>query len=64
MNRRRALLGALVLGAAAVAFAFMLLPVAAIFLRVAPGKLLHQLSSPIVTDALIVSVKTSLIAQR
>ena len=63
MNRRRALLGALVLGAAAVAFAFLLLPVAAIFLRVAPGKLLHQLSSPIVTDALIVSVKTSLIAQ-
>ena len=63
MNRRRALLGALVLGAAAVAFAFLLLPVAAIFLRVPPGKLLHQLSSPIVTDALIVSVKTSLIAQ-
>jgi len=63
VNRRRALLGALVLGAAAVAFAFLLLPVAAIFLRVAPGKLLHQLSSPIVTDALIVSVKTSLIAQ-
>ena len=63
MNRRRALLGALVLGAAAVAFAFLLLPIAAIFLRVPPGKLLHQLSSPVVTDALIVSAKTSVIAQ-
>ena len=63
MNRRRAALGALVLGAAAVALAFLLLPIVAIFLRVPPGKLLHQLSSPIVTDALIVSIKTSAIAQ-
>ena len=46
-----------------VALAFLVLPVAAIFLRVPPGKLLHQLSSPVVTDALIVSVKTSAIAQ-
>ena len=45
------------------ALAFLVLPVAAIFLRVPPGKLLHQLSSPVVTDALIVSVKTSAIAQ-
>ena len=63
MKRHRALLGALVLGAAVVALAFLLLPVAAIFLRVPPGKLLHQLSSPVVTDALIVSAKTSVIAQ-
>ena len=51
------------LGAAAVALAFLLLPIVAIFLRVPPGKLLHQLSNPIVTDALIVSIKTSAIAQ-
>jgi molybdate transport system permease protein len=63
MNRRRALLGAVTLSAAAVALAFLVLPVAAIFLRVPPGKLLHQLTSPVVTDALIVSAKTSLIAQ-
>jgi len=42
---------------------FLVLPVAAIFLRVPPGKLLHQLSSGVVTDALIVSAKTSVIAQ-
>jgi molybdate transport system permease protein len=63
VKRRRALLGALVLGAAVVALAFLVLPVAAIFLRVPPGKLLHQLSNPVVTDALIVSAKTSVIAQ-
>ena len=63
MKRRRALLGTLVLGAAGVALAFLMLPVAAIFLRVPPGELLHQLTTPVVTDALIVSIKTSAIAQ-
>jgi molybdate transport system permease protein len=60
---RRALFGALTFGAAALALVFLVLPVAAIFLRVPPGKLVHQLSSPIVTDALIVSAKTTAIAQ-
>jgi molybdate transport system permease protein len=60
---RRALLGVLALAAAAVALAFLVLPVASIFLRVPPGKLLHQLASPVVTDALLVSAKTSAIAQ-
>jgi molybdate transport system permease protein len=60
---KRFLLGAGVIVAASVALAFLVLPVAAIFLRVSPGKLLHQLSSPLVTDALIVSIKTSAIAQ-
>jgi molybdate transport system permease protein len=46
-----------------VAFAFLLVPMAAIFVRVAPGELLHQLSNPVVTDALRVSAKTSVIAQ-
>ncbi len=63
MSLRRAALGALTLAAAAVALAFLVLPIAAIFLRVPPGKLLHQLTSPVVTDALVVSIKTSAIAQ-
>jgi len=60
---RRALLAAVAFAAAAAAFLFLFLPVAAIFLRVPPGRLLHQLSSPVVTDALLVSAKTSAIAQ-
>ena len=60
---KRALAAVLVAAAAAVALAFLVLPIAAIFLRVPPGHLLHQLSSPIVTDALIVSFKTTAIAQ-
>ncbi|HSC49964.1 MAG TPA: ABC transporter permease [Gaiellaceae bacterium] len=54
---------ALPIALAAVALAFLVLPVVAIFLRVPPGHLLHQLTSPIVTDALVVSLKTSAIAQ-
>jgi molybdate transport system permease protein len=60
---KRLLFGAVVLAAAAVALAFLVLPIAAIFLRVPPGRLLHQLTTPVVTDALIVSLKTSAIAQ-
>ena len=63
MSIRRWLFGALVFGAAGLALAFLLVPIAAIFLRVPPGKLLHQLSNPVVTDALIVSAKTTVIAQ-
>jgi molybdate transport system permease protein len=59
----RVLLRAVVLAAAAVAFGFLLLPVLAIFLRVSPGRMLHQLGTPVVTDALLVSLKTSAIAQ-
>jgi molybdate transport system permease protein len=60
---KRVLLRTMVFAAAAVALAFLVLPVAAIFLRVPPGGLLHQLTSPVVTDALVVSLKTSAIAQ-
>jgi molybdate transport system permease protein len=63
VRRRDLVVGALAAVAAAVALAFLVLPVAAIFLRVPPGQLLHQLSSGVVTDALIVTAKTSLIAQ-
>ena len=47
---------------AAVALGFLLLPVAALFLRVSPGTLVAQLGNDVVIDALVVSVKTSLIA--
>jgi molybdate transport system permease protein len=60
---KRRLPAALAVAAAALALAFLVLPIAAIFLRVPPGELLHQLTTPVVTDALIVSAKTSAIAQ-
>jgi molybdate transport system permease protein len=49
--------------AVAIALGFLLLPIVAIFARVSPGKLVAQLSRPVVTDALIISLKTSAIAQ-
>ena len=60
---RRALAAALVFGASCVALAFLVLPVVAIFARVPPSRLLSQLSNPAVTDALVVSLKTTLLAQ-
>ncbi len=49
--------------AIAVAFAFLALPIVAIFVHVSPGTLLHQFSNPIVGDALLVTLKSSLAAQ-
>ena len=49
--------------AAFVALAFLTLPLVAIFARVPPGRLIAQLSNPLVTDALVVSLKTTVIAQ-
>jgi molybdate transport system permease protein len=43
--------------------AFVVLPLAALFTRVPLGRLLDQLSNPVVTDALRVSFETSLVAQ-
>jgi molybdate transport system permease protein len=48
--------------ATAVALAFLLLPVAAIFVQVPPGDLLSALGHDVTRDALIVSLKTSAIA--
>jgi molybdate transport system permease protein len=39
------------------------LPIVAIFVHTSPGRLLDQLSNPVVKDAFVVSVKTSAIAQ-
>jgi molybdate transport system permease protein len=49
--------------AALVAFAFLLLPIVAIFARTSPAHLAGQLSNPVVTDALVVTLRTSLLAQ-
>jgi molybdate transport system permease protein len=43
--------------------AFLLLPLIAIFTRVPLGTLVDQLGSKVVTDAIVVSLKTTLIAQ-
>src|SRR5207248_11122926 len=48
--------------AAAVALAFLVLPVLALFLRVPPSDLIHALGTPAARDALLVSIKTSAIA--
>ena len=60
---RGAVLATLVFGAAGVALAFLALPVIAIFTRVPPGRLVHLLSNGVVTDALAVSVKSTLVAE-
>ncbi len=60
---RRAALALVYFAASAVALAFLLLPIVAIFVHVSPGRLVGQLSNPVVTDALLVSFKTTLIAQ-
>lgn len=59
---RRALFWGAVLGATAVALAFLLLPVAALFFRVPPGRLVSALGDGVARDALLLSLRTSLIA--
>jgi molybdate transport system permease protein len=61
-GRRVALAVALGL-ATALALLFLLLPIIAIFVHTGPGELLDQLSNPVVKDAFVVSIKTSLVAQ-
>lgn len=60
--RRRIGVGLLV-AMAALTLAFLALPIVGIFVHTSPGNLIHQLSNPVVRDAFVVSVKTSLIAQ-
>ena len=49
--------------ACALALGFLLLPLVAIFLRVPPGDLFAQLGSEAARDAIVVTLKTTLIAQ-
>jgi molybdate transport system permease protein len=59
---RRAAFAAALVVATAVALAFLALPVAALFLRVPPGRLVSALGSGVFRDALLVSLRTSLVA--
>ena len=63
MTAARLGLAALFFAAVVIALAFLILPVVAIFAHVPPSALLHQLSTKVVTDALVVSAKTSIAAQ-
>ncbi|HKY25639.1 MAG TPA: ABC transporter permease [Gaiella sp.] len=60
MNRA---FGAALWAATALVLAFLLVPIAAIFLRVPPGELLDALGSPVARDALRVTLATTLAAQ-
>ena len=60
---RLTLLATLYVAAALVAFVFLLLPIVAIFAHTSPAHLVEQLSNPVVRDAFVVSLKTSLLAQ-
>jgi molybdate transport system permease protein len=62
MIRRRLFAGAFTL-AAAVALAFLALPLLAIFLRVPPGHLVAQLGNHVAIDAIVVTLKANVIAQ-
>jgi molybdate transport system permease protein len=55
--------GLLLWVATVLALAFLLVPIAAIFLRVPPGELVDALGSPVARDALRVTVSTTLVAQ-
>ena len=46
----------------AIALTFLLLPILAIFLRISPGQLWDQLHSDVATTAMLLSLRTSLIA--
>jgi molybdate transport system permease protein len=60
---RSSLLALAVFATTFVGLAFLALPVVAVFARVSPARLVAQLGNPVVTDALIVSLKTTLLAQ-
>jgi molybdate transport system permease protein len=60
---RRAAVALVAFAATFAALGFLVLPVAAVFTRVSPGTLLAQLGDRAVTDALVVSLKTTVAAQ-
>jgi molybdate transport system permease protein len=61
MGRRLAAIATVL--ATAVALVFLVLPVVAIFFRVSPATLWHELDRAVARDALVVTVKTSAVAQ-
>jgi molybdate transport system permease protein len=60
---KRAIGYGLFVAVAVLTLAFLLLPIVGIFVHTSPGKVLGQLSNPVVKDAFVVTLKTSLIAQ-
>ena len=60
---KRSLQAALFFAAATVALLFLALPVVAIFTRVPPGRLVRLLSNGVVTNALVVSLRSTAIAE-
>jgi molybdate transport system permease protein len=60
---RRALFPLGLVVAAVLSGLFLALPLVSIFLRFAPSRLLDQFSNPVVTDAILVSLETTVIAQ-
>jgi molybdate transport system permease protein len=60
---KRVLLACLFVAIAVATLVFLALPIVAIFAHTTPAHLLDQLSNPVVRDAFLVSLKTSLIAQ-
>ena len=54
--------GLVLVGAVALALAFLVLPVVAIFAQVSPAQLVSSLSDPVATDALRLSLETTSIA--
>lgn len=63
MNRlRQSLFGALLLGALTLTLFFLALPVVALFVDSGPAELLASLGDPVATDALLISIKTTLAA--
>ena len=59
----RALFTAALALATTITLLFLALPVAALFLRVSPGDLVSSLGSSVARDAMVVSLKTNLIAE-
>jgi molybdate transport system permease protein len=60
---RRAIGFGFLVAVAVVTLAFLALPIVGVFVHTSPGKLLDQLSNPVVKDAFVVSIKTSVLAQ-
>src|SRR6201987_2823303 len=60
---RRSIGFGLFVAVAVVTLAFLALPIVGIFVHTSPGKLLDQLSNPVVKDAFLVTLKTSVVAQ-
>jgi molybdate transport system permease protein len=55
--------GGVFVALAAVTLVFLVLPIVGIFVHTTPGRLIGQLSNPVIVDAFVVTLKTSLVAQ-